>query len=505
MKSFLNTNKSTLVKIAVNLAITFMIPNVGLADAKDLINNAAQTTALENVTGKQVTDSATLAKMLAIQGAKDKMESQCNKLQDQAQKAWDAIDKSCKDSGSADCSKMVRQCETQASTVDYSVVNDLYSQITSATGGTTAQSAQATQKTACPQLSGKTAADQQKDLEKELETAQKAEADIEKDITDAKDKFSTASQDIQKSLQDAQDDFNKTSKDLKQDARQQTADAQKSQQQAAQSMRDKVSQRLKLQGDLAKVQQDKALKLISMTDASGVRACQNAVNTQKKSDGYIGNSSMRDQQARKNNYIAIYNDCMSSFDKQREALIQTSRQQTDEINNQIDNLNSDIDEIQNTLNLSQSQLTEIQTQNSTDSSNAQTKLTQTNTNLQNKLTSEYQKEIDTVKTLTQRQTDQTAKIRNINNKLAALQKMGSPDAATDASVSYSAASSSINKSMMQLSQVNDAVTSLNSSQLAKDSNMPCIVTGTGSSSSVKTKFQQTYSNGNSNDSSDGSN
>lgn len=217
---------------------------------------------------------------------------------------------------------------------------------------------------ACPQMSGQEFFAEKERLEGDLKDTKQDLDDLDNDRADIEADFNDEMIKIQETLTKANEDLKEKKLKISQDNRERIAEFNNTQNQAKEELRKKGSDMLRLRGQLIQSQRDKTLRLLAMSESSGMRACEKAANDVKKGYSSSGTGNMsqtiKDGKKKKEELIKIYKDCMASFDQQRIALIESKRQEQDELNNQINNLQSSMDEIQNTLNLADTQLKEIQ-------------------------------------------------------------------------------------------------------------------------------------------------
>lgn len=314
---------------------------------------------------------------------------------------------------------------------------------------------------ACPQMNGRDYFTEKDKILKDIQETEKELAELNDDKAKIQDDYNKEMQDLQETLTKAQEDLKKKNLDIEQKDRERIAEFNSSQNQAKEELRKKGSEILRLRGNLIQSQRDKALKLIAMTDASGKRACMKAVTEAKKSYESVsaGTSSNHIAQAKqkKKELINIYNDCMEAFDQQRLALNESKKQEQDELNKQITDLQSSVDEIQNSLNLAASQLEEMKQAAAKEKSDALQSVIDLGTMSQQKMQAAYAKMQENLKTLATKSSSLQAALNRANQSLLTL---GPAPKSRSSEYSPSDASSEINSEQENIESQKSILTSL---------------------------------------------
>ncbi|MFM6929474.1 MAG: hypothetical protein ACKOX6_13480 [Bdellovibrio sp.] len=386
---------------------------------------------------------------------------QCKGLQTQYNDAKKERAKLCKSAGAGnDCESKIEQCNEASSSESFNTLGALATAagVNSSIGSVLNQvGAQQNQSSSgCPQF---TAQDFWQKKDKYTDDLEKAEEDLAKltdDRANAEEDFNKEINDLQEDLNKAQEDLDKAKLEIADKKRKQLQDFQSTQSSAKEELRKKGTEIMQLQGKLITSQRDKALKLIAMTDASGNRACKKAVNDAKKeltSSTSLNSSNMISKaKANKQALIDTYNDCMSAFQQQRVALLESKKQEQEEISKAIDDANEDMTSLQDSLSTAQSQLTEMQNDAATEQSNAEQKLVKIMQNTQNKMAAAKQKLQTKIQTITQKTQNYTEKINRLNNQLATLgtaPKSGATTTASEISGEFSDYTETMNDAVAQ--------------------------------------------------------
>ena len=423
MNSFSNNTKKTSVKIFVNTFALFSFLNSQMALA---INATAPNYTLSDEQYQNM-----------------QKQEDCKKAKDDLARAQEESGKLCSSAGfGKDCKEKLETCAETSSSESFNTIGALATAagVTSTLGGVLNQLGQQQQQsnsTGCPQY---TADGYRTDKKQYTDNLEKAEEDLAKltdDRADAEEDFNKEINDLQDELNKAQEDLDKTKLEIADKKRKQLQDFQSTQASAKEELRKKGTEVLQLQGKLITSQRDKALKLIAMTDASGTRACKKAVNDAKKdmtSSTSLNSSNMISKaKANKQALIDTYNDCMDAFQQQRVALLESKKQEQEELNKAIADTNEDMASIQDSLSTAQSQLTEMQNDAATEQSNAEQKLVKIMQNTQNKMTAAKQKLQTKLQTIAQKTQTYTEKINRANNGLAQMGPKPSGKATSTAS------------------------------------------------------------------------
>lgn len=323
----------------------------------------------------------------------------------------------------ADCSEQVSACSEVASSNAFATagqymnaVGNQYGSLVSALGAGGGRG--------CPQMAGKTYFNRKDSLNKDLDSTQKELADLNDDKAKITDEFNKQIQDLQDDLTKAQEELDKQKLEMKEKKRKQLADFQASQNQAKEELRKKTTDLLSMRGQLISSQQDQALKLIAMSDASGKRACQRAVNDAKKAyDAIVSSGSgnyIAKAKQKKQDLISTYDDCMESFNQQRAALNKSKKQEQDQINKAITDTQQSSDELANSMNTASSQLAEMQQDAKTEEDQAAAKVTKLQQTTQTKMMAAKEKADANLKTLEAKNSSLSSKLNRLNNELTQL-------------------------------------------------------------------------------------
>jgi DNA repair exonuclease SbcCD ATPase subunit len=331
MDAFLNSKERSVVKIFINTLSLLVFFHTSLVAGQ--------------VTSQLVVDP----------------DAKCNRLRDEFKQANIKLGEACKKAGlsTADCINKSKQCAEVASSDSFSTMDAFAMLMTGAPAG----SLDGMKGGGCPQYSGRDYFTDRKDLEKEMKDTSKDLANLNDEQAKIQEAYNKDIQDFTESFNKAQEKLNETTHQLEQDERDRLAQFMQSQSQAKEDLRKKGADILRLRGQLIQSQRDKALKMIAMTEASGKRACMKAVAESRKNYESLGASTnsnhIQNAKKKKQDLINTYNDCMDAFDQQRMALMESKKQEQEDLTKQINNLQSSVDEIQNSMNLASTQLEEI--------------------------------------------------------------------------------------------------------------------------------------------------
>ncbi|WP_415061679.1 hypothetical protein [Bdellovibrio sp.] len=364
----------------------------------------------------------------------------CRNAENDYKQAETKIAESCRKAGlGADCVSKAKSCAATSGEDSFDSVSVFATALGLPAGSTAGISS------ACPQQGGRDYFQDKDKIQKEIKDVEQDLADLNDDKAKIQDDYNKQVQDIQESLTKAQEDYKKKELEIGEKERQRIAEFNNSQNQAKEEIRKRSAEVLKLRGQLIQSQRDKALKLIAMTDASGKRACMKAVSEAKKSYDSVssGTSANHIAQAKqkKTELINIYNDCMSAFDQQRVALNESKRQEQEEINQQINDAQSNMDEIQNSLNLASTQLEEMKQASQKEKSDALQSVIDLGTRSQQQMQAAYNKMQENLKTLAAKSASLQAALNRSNQSLMSLgpaPKRGSEYSPADASSEISA-------------------------------------------------------------------
>ncbi|KYG70729.1 hypothetical protein [Bdellovibrio bacteriovorus] len=366
--------------------------------------------------------------------------NECRDARDKMDRAEEKIGEACKKAGlgsAKDCISKAKSCGASSgedsfdTTAAFATVLGLSS---------TAASGLQNISKACPQMNGRDYFTEKNNIQKEIKDTEKELAELNDDKAQIQEDYQKEMDKIQETLTKAQEDYKAKSLEIDSKERERIAEFNNSQNQAKEEMRKKGADILKLRGQVTQSQRDKALKLIAMTDASGKRACMKAVTEAKKSYESVSASTSSNHiaQAKKKRQelINIYNDCMDAFDQQRIALNESKKQEQDELNRQIADLQSSYDEIQNSLNLASSQLEEMKQSSLKEKSDALQSVIDLGTRSQTQMQTAYTKMQENLKTLATKQASLTAALNRANQSLMTLgpaPKRSAEDTADEAS------------------------------------------------------------------------
>ncbi|WP_413559068.1 hypothetical protein [Bdellovibrio sp. HCB209] len=388
----------------------------------------------------------------------------CKQYRDDLREAQDDLNKLCKDGGvGRNCVERVDSCASDAGG-DGSL--NLYSTAAMAAGGSSStmgnmlgimgQSNAAS--SSCPQYSFQDYFTKKDKYTDDLDDTSEKLLNIADEQTKAQEDFNKEITDLQKDLNEAQKELEDKNMNIDEEKRQQISDFQKAQNEAKESLRQQGTDLLKSRGALITSQRDKALRLIAMTDASGKRACMKTVREMQKDyqgtlSGLSSNTMIAKAKRQEADLIAAWNDCMSSFDQQRTALLESKKQEEDLINKQIQDTQESMAQTQDTLDLAQSQLTEMQTASDTKKSQAQQNLVKTMQSIQSQMTAAKQKLESTLKSLASKQDSYNQKINRLNTSISSL-GVAPPSGAT---TTPSAISDEINSKNEQIIEIQSYV------------------------------------------------
>lgn len=276
----------------------------------------------------------------------------------------------------------------------------------------------------CPQMSGRDYFTEKDKITKDLETTQEALAKLTEDNAKINDELNKQNQDLQDSLNKAQEELDKDKLNIKDKKRKQLTDFQNQQTQMKETLRKKSTEVLSLQGQLSQSQQDQALKLIAMTDASGKRACTKAFNDAKKAYDTLATSSTGSyiglSKQRREDLLNTFNDCMDSFQQQRNALNKSKKQEQDQIRKAITDAQQSIEEMNNSLNTAQAQLTEVQNDAQTEEDQATQKVVKLQQTTQTKMLAAQQKAQAMLQANATKNQSLSQKLNRLNNSLMTL-------------------------------------------------------------------------------------
>ncbi|MDG0815073.1 coiled-coil domain-containing protein [Bdellovibrio svalbardensis] len=283
----------------------------------------------------------------------------------------------------------------------------------------------------CPQMAGKTYFNRKDSLNKDIDSTKEDLAKLNDEKATIEDDFNKQIQDLQDELNKAQEELDKQKLEMKERKRKQIADFQASQNQAKEELRKKSTDLLSLRGQLISSQQDQALKLIAMSDASGKRACQKAVNDAKKAyDAIVSSGSgnyIAKAKQKKQDLISTYNDCMDSFQQQRVALNKSKKQEQDQINKAITDTQQSAEELTNSMNTASSQLAEMEQDAKTEEDAATQKVLKLMQTNQTKMLAAQQKMQSNLQTIATKNQSLSEKLNRLNNELAQLGPAPSED------------------------------------------------------------------------------
>lgn len=344
-------------------------------------------------------------------------QARCERAQESMKQSRNKIAEACRKAGmsaKADCVEKANSCSEASGEESFSSVQAFATVLgVPATGPGIGG--------ACPQMNGRDYFTEKDKIMKEIKDTEKDLAELNDDKAKIQDDYNKEMQELQEALTKAQEDLKKKNLEIEQKDRERIAEFHTSQNQAKEELRKKGAEILRLRGNLIQSQRDKALKLIAMTEASGKRACMKAVNDARKSYDSVsgGTSSNHIAQAKqkKKELINIYNDCMEAFDQQRIALNESKKQEQDELNQQINDLQSSMDEIQNSLNLASSQLDEMKQAAEKEKSDALQSVIDLGTLNQQKMQAAYTKMQENLKTLATKSTSLQAALNRANQSL----------------------------------------------------------------------------------------
>jgi hypothetical protein len=322
----------------------------------------------------------------------------CSKLKDEANKAYNDMMTACGNGslgGSADeCFKKAVTCDVVSKDESFdsdAALNNAVNSILTSAGLSQAANlgtnkSGATSK--CPQYTGADYKQRKKDLQDKIN-------DLQKQMTDAQKDLSQQQKDTQKEIQDIQDDITKAKKEeneqkakMDDDMREKIADFNKTQNDTKNQMRQNSLNMLQLRGKLVESQRKQAMDLLKLNDSATKAACVKAAqDSYSKFQSTANSMSMSFQQRSYNKQVVLsqYNDCLKTFDQQRQATIEQYRQEQQTLTQSISQAQSEQDDIQNSLNLAQTQLTDIQNQNTSQKQQLDQDLIQQMQSAQNKM------------------------------------------------------------------------------------------------------------------------
>lgn len=362
--------------------------------------------------------------------------SDCKDARKVVSDANTAIGKACQKAGLGKpdvCVKQAMECGEISGSDTYSSNTQILSQLSQLSTNPMAQTlgsaigtvgANSDVNSACPQMNGRDYFTENDRINKDLKDNKKDLADLNEEKTKIQDEFNKTVQDLQDDLTKAQQDLESKKLELKEKNRQQLASFQENQQKQKDQLRTISTQVLNLRGQLIMSQQDQALKLIAMTDASGKRACMKAVNEAKKAYLAIASSTngnyISQAKQKKQDLIAVYNDCMDQFLLQRDALNKSKKQEQDQINKALSDQTQQSEELTNAMSSASAQLAEIQKDAKDEGDQATQKvatLMQTN---QNKMLAAQQKMQGNLQTLATKEQNLAQEQNRLNNSLLTL-------------------------------------------------------------------------------------
>jgi hypothetical protein len=454
MKSITHTKKTTAVNILSKVVIIFVLGGMGIA---------------ETAFGGDTLDAANATIAAATASSKAAQEkSDCQQMRNDLKEANKQISDACRRAGAGgndSCFKAAVECGKTAGEDNFSSMTGLLSQMS---GNPVIQSMASSMggsglNTSCPQISGQDYFTERKNITDDIESAKEDLAKLNDERATVQDDFNKEIQDIQDALKKAQEELAKAKLELKDKKRKQLADFQNQQNQMQEELRKKGTDVLGLQGQLIQSQQDHALKLISMSDASGKRACMKAVLDAKKAYEAIGSSQssnyIGEAKKKKAELIATYNDCIDSFLQQRSALNKSKKQEQDQIKKAVTDAQQFIEELNNSLSTAANQLAEIQADAKTEEDNETLKVTQLMQTSQTKMLAAQQKMQTNMTTITAKDQNLNQKLNRLNNELTTLGP--APTKSRSADYSVSDASSDISGG------VNDALDIIDSEDFKK--------------------------------------
>lgn len=318
----------------------------------------------------------------------------CSEMSKTASTAYDDMMKACGNgslgSDSDTCMKKAITCDVVSKEESFDTATAMTNAVLQGMGLNQAANLgqKSTSSSPCPQYTGADYKQRKKDLQDKINDLQKQMSDAQKDL-------SQQQKDTQKEIQDIQDDITKAKKDeneqkakMDDDMRQKMADFNKTQNDTKNQMRQNSLSMLQLRGKLVESQRKQAMDLLKLNDSATKAACVKAAqDSYSKFQSTANSMSMSFQQRSYNKQVVLsqYNDCLKTFDQQRQATIEQYRQEQQTLTQSISQAQSEQDDIQNSLNLAQTQLTDIQNQNTSQKSQLDQDLIQQMQSAQNKM------------------------------------------------------------------------------------------------------------------------
>ncbi|HWU42038.1 MAG TPA: hypothetical protein VN132_01330 [Bdellovibrio sp.] len=379
------------------------------------------------------------AKIYSDDRKSERLDNACDRAKNTVKDAKKNIQDACRKSGMGDvnaCLKNSLDCGQVEEADTYSSSNQLFSRLSQMSsdpnvqmlGGVldssqTDMSSDPRVKSACPKWSGKDYFTERDKVNKDLKSTKDDLTKINDDKAKIQDDFNKDIANLQEDLTKASKEYNKKKLDMSAKARQDAADIMKQQTQLKDELRKVGTQALTLRGQLIQSQQDQALRLIAMSDASGKRACMKAVSDARNAYQGLsanGTSLISEGNRRKQDLINIFNDCMSTFNQQRNALNLSKKQEQDQINKAITDNDQQLAEMQNALNAVQSQSDAAKADATTEAQQDTTDLQQLQSSISTKMLAAQQKMQTNLQTLDAKRANSTNELNRLNNSLLEL-------------------------------------------------------------------------------------
>lgn len=327
------------------------------------------------------------------------------------------IAKSCSAAGiggnAQDCAEQVMSCDTAMSTQDFNSMAVL-SQVVGVQldAGTSS---------GCPQLSGKDFYTEKRTIDDQMDDINKELAQLEKDKAAAEKEFNEKMQEVQKEIREAQKELEDEKLKISEETRQQAADFAEQQASTRSDVRKKNMDLLQLKGKLIKSDRERAINLIKLSESATKRACTGAIKELRDKILKPGSKiSVKDARAANKELSQSFDDCMKNFDQQRATLNESYRQEQEELNTQIAQLQSDIDDIEGQLELASNQLKEMEADAKTRKNTAEQNLVKMMQEAQQKMTAAQDNLKKEMAAMTQEQNSLKGRLTKLSNELALL-------------------------------------------------------------------------------------
>lgn len=343
----------------------------------------------------------------------------CRERIESAKEAEKRINESCAKAGfGRSCLTEIFNCEEalESAPEDYRFVDNI---LQTATGLPIHRDEQ---KSRCPQMSGKDYFTEQKRINEKMEDHEEKLADLEKEKAKIEKEFNEDMQETQEKIREAQKDLEDNKLKINEEKREQISQFGERQSQMNDQIRKLNAEMITRRGEAIALDRRLATELIAISDTSIQSICMQAVRKMRdETEKAVGpaNTFARARQ-RKTLLIEEFDKCMASMRQKRLETHETHRQKTEETENRIANIQSEIDDMENQMKTSSTQLAEMEADAKKKVQTAEQNLYQQMNEAQMKMKASQANTQKQLQALAQQQMSLRGRITKLSNELAAL-------------------------------------------------------------------------------------